>query len=206
MIVERIPVGIYAVNCYIVGCEKTKEAIVIDPGGDADSILVMLNNYGLTCKYIILTHAHGDHIGGLKQLKEQTNASILVHKQDEELLLDASKNLSAQMSMENVEIKPNTLLEDNDIMNFGKYKFKIIHTPGHTPGGICILVDDILFTGDTLFAGSIGRSDLYGGSTNQLMASIKGKLVDLDDNIKVLPGHGPSSTIKIEKNTNPFLR
>lgn len=206
MIFEILPIGIYSANCYIVGCEDTNEVFIVDPGGGADIILNEINKKNLNVKYIILTHGHGDHIGGIVKLKNEINAPILVHKDDEDMLLDSSLNLTSMMSIDKIEIKPNRLLDDNDIINIGNLEAKIIHTPGHTKGSICIKVKDALITGDTLFKGSIGRSDLYGGDHETLINSIKSKLLILDEDIKVYPGHGDSSTIKYEKKNNPFCR
>lgn len=206
MIFEILPIGIYSANCYIIGCEDTNEVVIVDPGGGVDIILDVIEKKNLNVKYIILTHGHGDHIGGIVKLKNEINAPILVHKDDEDMLLDSSLNLTSMMSIDKIEIKPDRLLEDNDIINIGNLEAKIIHTPGHTKGSICIKVKDTLITGDTLFKGSIGRSDLYGGDHETLINSIKSKLLILDEDIKVYPGHGDSSTIKYEKKNNPFCR
>lgn len=206
MIFEILPIGIYSANCYIIGCKDTNEVFIVDPGGGSDIILNEINKKNLNVKYIILTHGHGDHIGGIIKLKNEINAPILIHKDDEDMLLDSSLNLTSMMSIDKIEIKPDRLLEDNDIINIGNLEAKIIHTPGHTKGSICIKVKNTLITGDTLFKGSIGRSDLYGGDHETLINSIKSKLLILDEDLKVYPGHGDSSTIKYEKKNNPFCR
>lgn len=205
MYMERIPVGIYGTNCYILGCDKTKKAAVIDPGGDADKILKLIQEKDFDLEYIILTHGHGDHIGAVEEIKNKTNANILIHKDDEYLIKDANKNLSSMMSCPDVELEADKLLNDGEIIKLGELEIKVIHTPGHTPGGISLKVDNMLFTGDTLFANSIGRTDFEGGSYDQIISSIKNKLLIYDDSTKVFPGHGPSSTIGTEKKGNPFL-
>ncbi|KGG81508.1 beta-lactamase [Caloranaerobacter azorensis H53214] len=205
MILERLPVGVYSANCYIIGCEKTGEAAVVDPGGDVDVILEKIEEFGLKVKYIILTHGHGDHIGGIIELKEKTNAKVLIHADDEYMLKDSDLNLSSKMSIKNIEINPDDVLKDGDIIEIGKYKAYIIHTPGHTKGSICIKLENNILTGDTLFAGSIGRTDLPGGSHDSIIKSIKERLLIYDDDVKIFPGHGPATTIGIEKITNPFI-
>lgn len=205
MIVERLPVGVYAANCYIVYCKDTKEALVIDPGGEGEEILKRINDLKIDVKYIILTHGHGDHIGGVLEIKNGTNAPVLIHSEDEDYLKDSVKNLSSMMSMNKVEISPDKLLKDGDKLKLGEYDIDIIHTPGHTPGGISIKIGNNLFTGDTLFAGSIGRTDFEGGSYEAIISSIKDKLVKYPDETEVFPGHGPSSTIGREKKYNPFI-
>lgn len=206
MFLERIPAGVYAVNCYVVGDDKTNNAAVIDPGGDVDDIIKVLEDNDLELKYIILTHAHGDHIGGLEELRQKTGAPVYMHKNDLYMLKDSKINLSSSIGGIVIETEPDHFVNDGDVLDLGDLKLNIIHTPGHTQGGICIQVGNVVFSGDTLFANSIGRSDLDGGNHEQLIASIKNKLLVLDEELTVLPGHGPATTIRIEKTTNPFLR
>ncbi|MBU5439645.1 MBL fold metallo-hydrolase [Tissierella sp. MSJ-40] len=206
MKILRIPAGIYAANCYIIYPEDKKEGIVLDPGGDVEDIIAAIDRNDLNIKYIILTHGHADHIGGVKGLKDKLGVPVMIHEKDRELLIDGDKNLSSVMAMGTVEIEPDVLLKDGDKIEFGGLAAEVIHTPGHTPGGICLKIGDNLFTGDTLFAGSIGRTDFLGGSYEEIIKSIKEKLVIYPDNTQVYPGHGPSSTIKNEKSSNPFLR
>ncbi len=205
MYMERIPAGIYDANCYLIACEETGKAAVIDPGGDADKILHKIKENEFDLEYIILTHGHGDHIGGVKQIKKNTDAKILIHEDDEYLIESAEKNFSNMLKGPGVEFSADQLLEDGDSLNLGNLKLDIIHTPGHTPGGITIKSGDLLFTGDTLFANSIGRTDFEKGSSKEIIKSIKTRLLFFHGDTKVLPGHGPASTIGIEKVTNPFL-
>lgn len=206
MQVLRIPAGIYAANCYLVYDEQTKEGIVIDPGGDADDIISKIEELGLKIKYIVLTHAHGDHIAGVEELKSYTKAKVAIHKDDEPLIKDGTKNLSSMMAMGTVEFTPDILLDEGDKITFGNIEANVIHAPGHTPGGICIKIEDNLFSGDTLFAGSIGRTDFEYSSFDDIMHSIREKLLALPDETKVYPGHGPTTTLKMEKQINPFIR
>ncbi len=206
MQIIRIPAGIYAANCYLVYDELTKEGIVIDPGGDADDIISKIEELGLKIKYIVLTHAHGDHIAGVEELKSYTKAKVAIHKEDEPLIKDGTKNLSSMMAMGTVEFAADILLEEGDKLTFGNLEAYVIHTPGHTPGGICLKIEDNLFSGDTLFAGSIGRTDFEYSSFDDIMHSIREKLLALPDETKVYPGHGPTTTLKMEKQINPFIR
>lgn len=206
MEIIRIPAGIYAANCYLVYDEDTKEGIVIDPGGDADDIINKIEELGLDIKYIVLTHGHGDHIAGVEDLKKYTNAKVAIHKDDAPMVRNGEKNLSSRMAMGTVEIEPDILLDEDYVIEFGKLSGKVIHTPGHTPGGISLKIEDSLFTGDTLFAGSIGRTDFEGSSYDSIINSIKTKLIVFPDETRVYPGHGPSTSIKMEKRNNPFLR
>jgi len=206
MLLERIAVGVYAVNCYILSCENTKKTVIIDPGGDAEDLIKYLNKNELDLSFILLTHAHGDHIGGIPGIRNEKNVPVLVHEMDSEMLQNKAKNLSNLISGHPVEVVSERLLKNGDVIELGELKLEIIHTPGHTLGSISIKVDDMIFTGDTLFASSIGRTDLEGGSFEQIIKSIKEKLLVYEDNIHVLPGHGSSSTIGKERNTNPFLR
>lgn len=202
----RIQAGIYAVNCYIIYSEDTNEGIIVDPGGDVDDILDYVRENNLNIKYLVLTHGHADHIGGLKGLKEALGAIIAIHEDDVDMLKDADKNLSSVMAMGKVELEPDILLREGDILEFGNEKAKVIHTPGHTRGSICLEINDVIISGDTLFAGSIGRTDLYGGDYDTLINSIKDKLMTYPDETKVYPGHGSPTTIGRERKYNPFLR
>lgn len=205
MIIKRLEVGPIMANCYILGCDKTKEAVVIDPGDDADEILKTLAQSNLRVKYLINTHGHFDHVGANKRMKEVTKADIMIHAEDEPMLSQlgraaASFGLSAENSP-----GADKHLKDGDTISFGEITLKVIHTPGHSRGGVSLYTDGSVFVGDTLFSGSIGRTDLPGGNYNTLIASIKEKLFSLPDNTIVYTGHGPETTILKEKRTNPFL-
>ena len=202
---KRLSLGIYQANCYILHDEKTMETAVIDPGGDFPEIRSFIEVNGLKVKYIILTHGHGDHIGALRELKDYTDACVCIHREDHSMLKSSRMNFTAEMGYPPVEMSADRLLEDGDVLELGATKLNIIHTPGHSRGGICIYCGDSLFSGDTLFACSIGRTDLTGGSFDEIIASIKDKLLVLHEDTAVYPGHGPSSTILIEKKRNPFL-
>ena len=205
MIFETLEVGIYGANCYIAGSEKTKEAAIIDPGADFNKIDKKLNELGLIPKIIILTHYHGDHIGAVKEFTDKYNLKIYIHKEDAEALNNSNMNLTKTMFGKSVSIKADVELKDGDEIDLGELKFKIIHTPGHTKGGICIKVGNIMMTGDTLFNSSIGRTDLPGGSFEEIITSIKEKIFKYDDDTLIYPGHMSPSTIKREKQFNPFV-
>lgn len=206
MYVERIPAGIYAANCYIVGDEKTKKAAIIDPGGEAYKIMIRVKEEGYDVEAIILTHGHGDHIGGCVEIKEETNAPIMIHAEDAHMLKDAKKNLSSLMSSPDANFEADRLLKNNEVIKIGNLELKVIHTPGHTRGGITISCEDCLFTGDTLFQNSIGRTDFEGGDFDTIIKSIKNKLLVFNNETLVLSGHGGESTIGHERKRNPFLK
>ena len=206
MIIESLEVGPIMANCYILGCEKTKEAVVIDPGGDPDKILVTLSQSGLKVTAIINTHGHFDHVGANKRMKEVTKADLMIHPDDEPMLAELSTAAAGfGLTAENSP-RADKYLEEGATISFGSIQLKVIHTPGHSRGGVCLSTPGHLFVGDTLFAGSIGRTDLPGGSFDTLIASIKEKLLVFDDSTTVHPGHGPESSIGREKQMNPFLR
>ena len=192
-------------NCYIVGCEETLEAVVIDPGDDPDKILLALAESKLTVKYIINTHGHFDHISANKKMHEATGAPILAHSLDAPMLGEIKSSAASWGITAEDSPPPDRLIDDGDTIEFGKITMSVIHTPGHSQGGISLYADGHVFVGDTLFAGSIGRTDLPGGSFEILKASIQNKLFDLADNVKVFTGHGPETTIGHEKQTNPFV-
>lgn len=205
MILEILTVGALETNCYILGDEKTKQAVIIDPGGDFEIIEEHLKKLKLKVQYIILTHGHVDHIGALGELKKATQAEILIHSKDSAMLYDPNQNLSIFSGDKIIPIKADKLLEEGDIIQCGGIKLEVLHTPGHTPGGISLLTDKMIFTGDSLFCGSIGRTDFPGSSFQKLIKSIKDKLLSKDDDFIIYPGHGPSSTIGEERKNNPFL-
>ena len=201
-------VGMIATNCYLVGCTETKEALIIDPGFDtkdeAKKILAEAKKHGLKIKYIINTHGHPDHTSGNKFLKELTGAPILIHEYDAPKL--TGENIPTFFGLRSTSPPADKMLREGDIIQVGTIKLKVLHTPGHSRGGISLLGDDLVFTGDTLFAGSIGRYDFPDASYKELMHSIKDKLAPLPDNTKVYSGHGPPTTIGQEKRYNPFLQ
>jgi len=195
MFIKMFTVGIIGANCFIVGDTQTGEALVIDPGFDsaseAKSIMKEIERNRFTVKFIINTHGHPDHTSGNKTMKEATKAPILIHEYDAPLL----RNTPADKT-----------LREGDIVEVGKIKLRVLHTPGHSRGSIALLGADAVFSGDTLFAGSIGRYDLPGGSLEQIMNSIRSKLLILPDHFRVYPGHGPITTIGEERRSNPFLQ
>jgi len=206
MWVKIIPVGMLETNCYILGDPETRSGIVIDPGAELEKIAAVIERASLKIKYIINTHGHYDHIGADRSLKEICGAEILIHREDAEMLSDPALNLSFADNGNEIEnLKADKVLEDGDVINIGDILLKVIHTPGHTPGSICLLTGNEIFTGDTLFAGSAGRTDLPGGSYEQLVDSIHNKIKPLPGHLKVYPGHGPTTTIEVEKSQNPFM-
>jgi len=204
VIIERLEVGPFAANCYIVGDKAGGQGVIIDPGDEAGRILGMAKKLELDIKHIVLTHGHIDHVGALREVKEATGAGVAVHADDVLTLKDRSLSIFLGIPY-HAPPEIDRLLEDGDVISVGGLGFTVIHTPGHTPGGICLLGEGVVFTGDTLFQYGIGRGDLPGGSYEQLMESIKSRLMVLDDGIKVYPGHGPETTIGTERRGNPFL-
>jgi len=206
VIIKQMGVGPLMANCIIVGCTETKNAVVIDPGDDVDRILVSLSEEQLSVTKILNTHGHFDHVGGNQRLKEVTGAPICIHDEDAPMLAHVSSSAAAFGMRVNNSPEADETLQDGDIIKFGNLELKVIHTPGHSPGGVSFYRPDVVFVGDTLFAGSIGRTDFPGGSYDQLIASVKNKLFTLDDKTIVYTGHGPETTIGDEKRTNPFFQ
>ena len=205
LIIKTLAVGPIQANCHILGCEETLEAAVIDPGDEPDRIFHALAESSLTAKLIINTHGHFDHVSANKRLKEVTGAPILIHSLDAPMLDQLSSSAAAWGFTADNSPKPDKELNDGDEVVFGHTTLKVIHTPGHTPGGISLYAPDFVFVGDTLFAGSIGRTDFPGGSFETLKESIRKKLFGLGDHVKVYTGHGPSTTIREERRANPFV-
>lgn len=201
--------GVVDTNCYIIGCPRTASAAVIDPGAfcpdEVATVIGLLNQEGLRAEWIINTHGHIDHIAGNRAVKQATGARILIHADDADSLGDGQLNGSFLFGMDIVSPPADRVLKHGETVEVGHLRLEVIHTPGHTPGGICLLVDNTLFSGDTLFAGSVGRTDLPGGSQRAIIKSIKEKLFTLPDDTSVRPGHGPRTTIGRERLANPFL-
>jgi hydroxyacylglutathione hydrolase len=208
MIHEILPVGPLQCNCSIIGDETTREAMVVDPGDDIADILAVIEKHQLKIKQIVITHAHIDHVGGAMKLRAATGAPILLNHNDYTLLkmLDIQAAWLGMKSPGKVEIDRS--LNELDKVEAGPLTADVLHTPGHTEGSICLYfpAEQKLIAGDTLFAGSIGRTDLPGGSFDKIIASLHGKLLPLPDETVVVPGHGPLTTIGEERESNPFLR
>ncbi|MDO4561058.1 MAG: MBL fold metallo-hydrolase [bacterium] len=206
MNIKRFPLGMLWTNCYLIW-DDAGDGFVVDPGGPAKEVEDFIRSHDIRVHWIILTHGHSDHIGGISDLRNLSENGVAIHSEDAECLTSASKNLSTYMG-ETVELpSAEKLLKEGDRLKVGKMTLDVIHTPGHTLGGICIVVTDgdeqILISGDTLFARSIGRSDLPGGDEDVLIESLK-KLDGLPDKLRVFPGHGPETTIGAEKQYNPY--
>ncbi len=206
MKILKMALGPLQGNCYIVYDEDTKDAIVIDPGHDGHKVAQVLKDRDLNAVYFLLTHGHVDHIGGLPELKEiYPDVPVVLHEDDRDLLDDPGLNLSLQAIGKAISMKPDKIVSDGDTLEFAHHKIEVLHTPGHTKGGICFKIDDDVFTGDTLFRDSIGRSDFYGGDGTQLIESILNKLMVLPDETNIYPGHMERSTIGREKESNMFI-
>lgn len=206
MIFESLRVGLFQCNCIILGCERTRSAIVIDPGDEGARITALLRQKGLTAIYAVHTHAHLDHIGGTKDVAENTGALTGLHEDD----LFLRDNLARQAELFGLPTPPTPeisfFLKDGVALTFGTHRMEVLHTPGHTPGSVSFYVPEIgLVTGDTLFAGSVGRTDLWGGSHTTLIQSIRKQLLSFPEDTVVYPGHGHQTTIGKERNTNPYL-
>ncbi len=205
MIIECLETGVFAENCYVVGCAETNEGVVIDPGDDIPRIVSKVREKRLDIKYILLTHGHLDHVKELVAFKTNYDVPVLMHA-DDQFLLD---NLPAQaaafgMSVSGVP-RVDMYIKDGQSIAFGTHKFQVIHTPGHSPGSVTFSAEGAAFSGDVLFSGSIGRTDLPGGNYHTLMHSIKNRLLPLGEHVTIFPGHGPATTIAQELKYNPFL-
>lgn len=208
MILETFPVGPLQCNCTLIGDETTHEAMVIDPGENIQEILARLKAHALTLKQIVVTHAHIDHVGGALRLKRLTGAPILMNQQDLPLL-GMMEMQAGWLGVATPEVAPpDASAEDGMVLGLTAHPAQVLHTPGHTPGSICLYFapDQLLVAGDTLFAGSIGRTDLPGGDGRQILRSIHDRLLVLPESLRVIPGHGPETTIGEERESNPFLR
>jgi len=216
MIYLKLPVGLLQCNCSIIGDPKTLEAIVVDPGDEVERILGLVGRYKLQVKAIVSTHAHIDHVGGLAKLYQYTGAPVMMHS-DDLPLYHGMETQAAFLGMRPPElVEVHHLLKEGDVLQWGAFLANVMHTPGHTPGSVSLylpcdgcnatLTQPQLFAGDTLFAGSIGRTDLWGGSYEQIIESLKEKILQLPDTTLVHPGHGSSTTIGHERDTNPFLK
>ncbi len=208
LVVESFPVGPLNCNCSIIGCKETGEAAVIDAGGDVDVIIAAAEKHGLKIKYLLHTHAHFDHVLGSREVKEKTGAEICLHEGDQWLYDNLLKQCSLFGFTATDPLPVDRYLNDEEEVKFGNLKASVIHTPGHTPGSLCFSVEDkesVLFAGDTLFRQGIGRTDLWGGSFEEIIDSISNRLYKLDDSTRVVTGHGPDTSIWKEKRDNPFV-
>ncbi len=206
MIIKKLVVGSLSANCYIVGSEATGEGMVIDPGGNTEGILNAITDSGLDIKIIVLTHGHSDHIAALYDIQDRTGAEVAIHAEDADFLHGrGSFSTMFGISYKTPE-PPDRLLREGDVIDIGGLRFSVLHTPGHTPGSICLLTGDKVFTGDTLFYRGIGTTLMPGSSRRQLIDSIHARLMVLPDSTVIYPGHGRETTIGAECKNNPYVR
>lgn len=204
--VEMLIVGPLASNCYIIWDDKNRIAAIIDPGEDAKDIIKKVDELDIEINYILATHGHFDHVGAVAQLKREIDVEFLAHKGDFFFIEDGKNAARRWGFIIDQPPKPDRFIEDGDIIKIGEHELKVLHTPGHSPGGVSFLHNEMVFCGDTLFQGSIGRTDFRMGSFEELKQSIKSRLYTLPDSTIVYTGHGPSTTIGTEKMFNPFVR
>lgn len=203
MKIQTISVGMLSTNCYLLTGQKG--CVLIDPGAQPEKVERALAKEGLPLEMILLTHGHYDHMGGVNQLKEQyPQVPVLIHEADEVMLKTPQYNFSIEISGEGYRTAADRLLADGEEVQTGNFCFRVLHTPGHTLGSVCYLMEDVIFTGDTVFCGGVGRTDLYGGSYPALAASVK-KVAALEGNYTLYPGHGPATTLDAERRQNPYM-
>ncbi|PCI24980.1 MAG: MBL fold metallo-hydrolase [SAR324 cluster bacterium] len=205
MLVHTLPVSPFMMNCYIVACEKTKEAVIIDAGDEPERIMQVIENEGYQLKFLINTHGHVDHVSGVAAIRNKQQVPFLMHQDEDSILRFLGQSQEMYGFGDGLIPAVDEYLDPKKEYSFGELTIEVIPTPGHTPGGVCLWIGEEIFVGDTLFAGSIGRTDLPGGSTETLLNSIKTQLMTLDENLVVHCGHGPDTTIGNEKRMNPFL-
>ncbi len=204
----KVVVGVLAVNCYIVWDKETREAAVIDPGGDPENIVAVVESEKLQVKYVINTHGHFDHVGADADIKKAFGAELVIHSDDAPMLENAAAySMTFGASAKN-QPPPDINIEDGSVISFGNVKINVLGSPGHSPGGVLLSINDgkVVITGDSLFAGSIGRTDLPGGSYEELMSSLRDKILPMDDGTRLFPGHGPDTTVREEKDSNPYFQ
>ena len=205
MILEVLQTGVFQSNCYIVGDEKTGKGIIIDPGAESMKILDRCRELRLDIEYILLTHGHGDHIGAVVDVKEKTGARVCISRKDEYLIKGETKRLIP--ILRNIKLfDADMFIKEGDTINVGTLEISVLETPGHTPGGLSFKIGHNVFSGDSLFKGSVGRTDFQFGSISQLVEGIRTRILSLPGDTTVYPGHGPSTTVEAEKRFNPYIK